>query len=250
MPLVHSEGDPSATFGPESHSYVEVLDAGGGATRRLAQNGGTDLLAWSPDGRTVAYKGEDDGLHSIGSAGGSRLTFELGRSEGVQGTVDDFDWAPGGRRLVYSSGGQIYFATADGKVRWKDFRSRAVDLVDWSPDGSRLAFTTERGVYVMDVDGKELKRLGRSPNSYPVWSRGGTRLAWVENGAIVIADPDGGKRRKLVPRGAYPIGSPEWSPDDKRLVVSAEPARGKHAQGETKLFIVPVAHPERARRLT
>jgi Tol biopolymer transport system component len=248
--FVHSEGDPSAISGPGAYSYIEVLDAGGGDTRRLAQNDGTGLFAWSPDGRTAAYKDEDDRLRSVASDGGSRRIIELGRSDGVPETADSFDWAPGGRMLVYSSRGQIYFAAANGSVRWKDFRSRAVDSVDWSPDGSRLAFKTEQGVYAMDVDGRRLKRLSRSPFSDPVWSREGTRLAWVENGTIVISDPDGGKRLELAPTGAYPSSSPEWSPDGKQLVISAEPAGGTHGEGETKLFIIPVAHPERTRQLT
>ena len=83
-----------------------------------------------------------------------------------------------------------------------------------------------------------------------MWSREGTRLAWVEDGVIVIADPDDSKRRKLVLRGAYAVGSPEWSPDGKRLVVAGDPAQGNYDDSETKLFIVPVSHPERARQLT
>jgi Tol biopolymer transport system component len=248
--FIHSETDRSSAFEPESRSYLEVMEAEEGRARRLAEDSGTGLLAWSPDGRTVAYQGEDDGLHSVDVNGGSKLTFELGQSEGVPQTVDGIGWSPGGRRLVYSSGGQIYFATADAGLRWKDFKSRGVESVAWSPDGSRLAFTTERGVYVIGVDGRRLKRLGGSPESVPVWSPGGTRLAWIDAPAIVVADPDGGKKRSLVPRGAYPFGSLDWSPDGGSLVVSAEPAEGNYHEGETKLFVVPVARPGRARRLT
>jgi Tol biopolymer transport system component len=248
--FAHSETDRSLAFGNESRSHLEVMDAGEGHARRLAENSGTDLLAWSPDGRTVAYQGADDGLHSIDVNGGSKLTFELGGSEGAPGTVDGIGWSPGGRRLVYTSGGQIYFATADAGLRWKDFKSDGVESVAWSPDGSRLAFTTERGVYVMGVDGRRLKRLGGSPDSVPVWSRAGKRLAWIDGPAIVVADPEEGKKRSLVPRGAYPFGSLDWSPDGGSLVVSAEPAEGNYHEGETRLFIVPVAHPGRARQLT
>jgi Tol biopolymer transport system component len=249
--FVHSESHPSDLFGSESSSYVEVMDAGGGTARRLAPNDGSYGLAWSPDGKVVAYEDEDGRLHSIDAGGGSRLAFERPGSRGVPRTVDSFDWSPRGHVLVYSSGGQIYFTTADGRLRWKDFKSRDVQSVDWSPDGTRLAFATSNASYEMGVDGRRPKRLGEESSSVPAWSRTGARLAWVVDGvAVVVADRDGRRRRRLDLRGGYPIGVPEWSPDGKSLVVSATPAGGSYEEGETRLFVVPVAHPERARQLT
>jgi Tol biopolymer transport system component len=244
LALVHSETDQPDSL-DVSPSYVQVMDADGGDTRILGNEAGVGLLRWSPNGRSVAYLGEDDALHVSDSEGRSDVTIELGESEDVS-----FDWSADGRRLVYSNGGQIYFATADGRLRWKDFKSRAVGFVDWSPDGSHLAFATEKGVYAMDVGGRRLKKLGAASSSYPAWSRDGTRLAWVEDGVIVIAEPDGSKRQKLVLRGGYPVGSPEWSPDGKQLIVPADPAQGNYDDGETKLFIVPLTHPKRAHQLT
>jgi Tol biopolymer transport system component len=71
----------------------------------------------------------------------------------------------------------------------------------WSPDGSRVAFL----------------RI-RSGDGFP----GRAQKWWGHHfqAAVYTAAPDGTRLRRITPWGAD-IGSPDWSPSDRRLVITA-----------------------------
>jgi TolB protein len=121
----------------------------------------------------------------------------------------------------------------------------------FSPDGSRIVFETDlgdypahEGLYVIDADGSHRSRLTVTPTNMifdqdPSWSPDGTRIAFLRvrsgegfrgraqkwwghhfQGAVFMVDPDGSGLRRITPWGAN-IGSPDWSPSGRRLVVTA-----------------------------
>jgi Tol biopolymer transport system component len=107
-------------------------------------------LAWSPDGRRLAY---DDG-------GIVTLDLKTMRTRRI-GDGSDPDWSPSGATLVYSTGHTIAVMTPDGSGRRTILSSK--DFVvqpSWSGDGSRLVYArfaagTRKavGLYVVRADG-------------------------------------------------------------------------------------------------
>ncbi len=83
LAFVQSETDQPDSL-DVSPSYVQVMNADGGDTRILGNETGVGLLRWSPNGRSVAYLGEDDALASTGhpaAAGSSTATVVRSTSQ-------------------------------------------------------------------------------------------------------------------------------------------------------------------------
>lgn len=121
----------------------------------------------------------------------------------------------------------------------------------FSPGGSRIVFETDlgdypahEGLYVIDADGSHRRRLTATPTNMifdqdPSWSPDGTRIAFLRirsgddfpgraqkwwghhfQAAVYTVAPDGTGLRRITPWGAD-VGSPDWSPSGRRLVVTA-----------------------------
>jgi Tol biopolymer transport system component len=155
-------------------------------------------------------------------------------------------WSPDGDRFAFvragsSRGGDIYVASADGRLLQRLTHSaRALEPV-WSPDGKQLAFTQRFGfrvgdsngvpeVYVSNVSGG-LRRLTHTralpppknairgsytpPGSHAgAWSPDGRWLAVVTNGALAVVPAAGGPvrvvRRFKVPFDLIRLGPIAW----------------------------------------
>ena len=196
------------------HVYVAAVDHPG-----AVQIGGPTVFgqepAWSPDGRTIAFKHfRDDSPDPFGAA------LWLMNADGSDA-----------RRLAKASGdlrrdGPLASSGSAGVGFWN---------TSWSPDGKRLAFLADGvaahlDVYVINADGTGELDISSSPQDefWPSWSPDGTRVAFatmnlpaVNQGTAVVVDPNGSNRVWFT--GA-PINSDTlvWSPDGKRLLGYAK----------------------------
>ena len=153
-------------------------------------------IAWSPDGKQLAYTGAGPGGYGL------YLVDTSGR------------WAP---VRVPTAGVEVFGGTT------------------WSPDGSRIAFATRAdtkqpgGVYTVGPDGAELRRRGDGFG--PAWSPDGTLLAFhhllqapgPDQYDVAVARSDGGGLR-LIPCGCYrggPASSRLWSSDGTRIAFTS-----------------------------
>jgi dipeptidyl aminopeptidase/acylaminoacyl peptidase len=129
----------------------------------------------------------------------------------------------------------------------------------WSPDGRKILFSSYGNIHVMRADGSKERRLVWSKQRgdkrwvalHPAWSPDGTRVVydWVEytpdsenpygNGAIKTISIRGGKPNVLVPASAMNY-SPEWSPDGRSVVFSRVITRQPTPYGED-IFVAPAA---------
>lgn len=167
-----------------------------------------DALAWSPDGKKLAFTVHNDNGTRFKPVGG-RALFVIG----VDGTGlrrvtrwkvkagRELDWSPDGKHIVFSSvaccadtdpgppGGNLYTIRPDGThLRQLTHIARAdgVELGSYSPDGKWIVFTTsahatpwpngERAwpdVFKIRADGRGLARITHTKNweGEPVWGR-------------------------------------------------------------------------------
>jgi Tol biopolymer transport system component len=136
-----------SSLGSQKDVEIWLVPSEGGPPKQLttgADQVGFTEVAWSPDGSTIAYFGEDDTIRSIPAAGGtarvltgvSEASWRLGLS-----------WSPDGARLAYTDFEQILVVPATGgdpEVVPAGFEGGVLQL-DWSPDGQTFAFMGVRG---------------------------------------------------------------------------------------------------------
>ena len=169
---------------------LHVLDIDTGRDTRLlpeyeSQSGcpSPAAVAWSPDGKTLAYD----------CAGfGDRSRIWLVAADGSHR-----------RRLP----------TGSLDASWPS----------WSPDGRHLAFAASRsgsrnGIYTVRVDGTGLRRVV-GDGSAPDWSPDGREIAYHAPGGVRLVTP-AGRDATPSPRAIGPAGAPAWSPDGRELAIA------------------------------
>ena len=96
--------------------------------------------------------------------------------------------SPGGKMMVYLSGGQIWTASLTGSVIITQilFQSRGgQSQMHWSPDGNMLAFVSDRddhsfvGIYNFIKKSVAFVETSVDHDTYPVWSPDSKQLAFV-----------------------------------------------------------------------
>jgi len=218
-------------------SKIFLMNADGSDQTLLAETTGGSGLAWSPDGRKLAFA-DGGGIHTVNADGTGDTRMPTG--DGPAGWPT---WSPEGTRLAFRSlngdGGGIYVANLDGTDR-KQLTRETGDLdLAWSPDGTRIAFAREGSIAVMNADGSAPTRLTSThSDGEPTWSPDSRQLAFRHNSSISVIDADGGAVRTLTSpggtgtvrsggggakRSAAGGGDPShatWSPDGSRIAYA------------------------------
>ena len=195
--------------------------------------------AWSPDGRTIAYSGEVNGIHQL-------FVKMLHAPSAAQITRMDSDcrwpfWSPDGSRVYYSTQGDLWSVSATGggaQIVMKDARSGG-----FSPAGDELALVLgslgNMSLWIASPPGTAPQRYqhsqfpGTFANAFPPrYTPDGSKI-----GIVIFREASGGARMPelwTVPRGA---GTPHptqlslptpaqgledigWMPDSRHVVVS------------------------------
>ena len=158
---------------------VFVVRADGSGRRRLTTHDeGETSLSWSPDGRSIAFDRNYDGIHYVwvaaANGGGARQLTPRGYYAP--------DWSPDGRLIAFVG-----------------------------------ASYSRPGVWTMSPSGGEMRRLtGSRLDGYPVWSHDGRRLVFMRGGAVWVMNADGRRQWRLVSvKGSEETGELRWSPDDQ-----------------------------------
>jgi Tol biopolymer transport system component len=231
------------------NTTIYVMNADGSGLRRLARGGsvrlistgqregGGDGLAWSPDGRRIAFLSDRNGEFDIYvmNADGT------GQRNLTRNPAFDSDpvWSPDGRRIAYVTSPRGKGATRQRAIHVMNVDGSGQKVlghggccgpnVAWSPDGRKIAFRSDREgngeVYVMNADGSGQRRLTRSPSSdgHPLWSPDGRKILFVRaefrfgNSEIYVVKPDGSGERNLT-RNPAEDSAAAWSPDGRKIV--------------------------------
>ncbi|HKF45230.1 MAG TPA: protein kinase [Thermoanaerobaculia bacterium] len=203
--------------------------------RPLTYSGSDFSPAASPDGRTIAFASERDGLRRIWLkqlSGGNEVAL-------TSGPDDDPRFSPDGSSILFSrsegSGTTLYRVPMLGG----EPRRLAEDASDgdWSPDGRRIAFvrkSVKRGVLgssvlVADADGsgaREIARIEGHALRWARWSPDGRTIALVDNGLasasrpVLLVDAETGKTRQVAASGRGAAIAAGWSGDGKEPVYT------------------------------
>lgn len=197
--ITHSIGDDSyPTWSPSGRKIavvdtsrrspdIVVMRSDGTRRRRIASFRAIYELAWSPDGRRIAFTKED---HD-GSADIFTIRPDGTGMRSVTDPNDDLDalganWSPSGRRLVFDAvtcppppwsgcgnNWAIYSIRRDGSGL-KQLTQKQHDVLtpDWSPDGTTIAYADEShaggksDIWLMNRDGSNQRVAFTKPDSY------------------------------------------------------------------------------------
>jgi dipeptidyl aminopeptidase/acylaminoacyl peptidase len=213
----------------------------------------------SPDGAAVLY-----GVRTTDLDANRRTTrtFRIATSGGTPTAwpddstrVTEARWSPDGRRVAYTSGGQLWVANADGTARRRltSLDGGATGPV-WSPGGEHIAFTSS--VYpscrtdacnvaaAKAAEDNTVKARITDGLMYRHWDswRDGTRSH------LFIASVDGAEPRDLIPGADYdvplpPFGGSEgyaFAPDGREVAFTAKNA-GREQAWSTNVNVFTVA---------
>lgn len=221
----------------------------------------------SPDGRWVAYQvtvpdvaanRNRTQIHVVAVSGGEPRQLTSGSASSTSPR-----WSPDGRRLAYTTGGQIWTMNPDGSDRKQvtNISTGAGDPV-WSPDGKWIAFASE--VYPDCAADACNRARNAEAEKNPVKAHVSTRLFvrhWVDwKGAkrthVFVVSAEGGAARDLTPGDwdapPFTVGGPTdyaFSPDSKELAYARNTDRLEATSTNSDIFVVAVAGGE-PRRLT
>jgi Tol biopolymer transport system component/tetratricopeptide (TPR) repeat protein len=235
--------DPLGTLGtPE----IYVMRPDGSGQRRLTFNNVMEgHLAWSRDGKKIAYFSREGGgveLYVM-NADGTRQTRLTNLTPLGLGALSP-TWSPDGRRIAFHvpMRFEIYVINVDGTGLRNLSGGRTRDSGPaWSPDGRRIAFASKRSgnfeIYTMDTDGRNVVRLTHddAEDSSPSWSPDGRRIALTSNrdgnNEIYVMNADGSRPLRLTTT-PNPEDFPSWSPDGRRIVFH------RHVGGHIQVHVM------------
>ncbi len=180
-------------------------------------------IAWSPDGKSIAYHLQDSRSAHI------YLETPVGLPE---------DW----KNLIFQEEGHWPVIVAlfedPGEDNFREsiteqFGGQTYLSPKWSPDGKWLALTGTDGapdgmadVCVMDIEGNQLKNLTQSPGIDEVgsWSPDGSKIVFFSNrdgnGEIYVMGSDGKNQVNLTNHPALDA-APSWSPDGTKIAFQS-----------------------------
>lgn len=163
------------------------------------------------------------------------------------GNDGDPELSPDGSKIVFYSNRNgnkdIYVMDRDGGNLLQLTDDPGDDhMPTWSPNGEVIAYVSDRNgnadIFLVSVDGSESGQFTDWPSNewHPTWNPSAPELAFVSDqdgdAEIFLLASDGSSLQ--LTNNDYYDSDPDWSPNGRFIVYSADPAGGK----ETNLFLI------------
>jgi Tol biopolymer transport system component len=202
------------------HDQIAGKEAGG---LRLPTNNSIRALAWSPDGKSLAFTGVPCGLNIWDL----RATHATPWHNLTNATSLAVAWSPDGLTLAVAAGTRIKLVeTRSGQLR-REFaaHSETVRSLAWSPDSKRLASAGDDSLAkIWDAStGREVAALtGHAAPVYSVaWNREGDRVltgSWDHTAKLW--HPGTGIELCSLEDLSAQVAAVAFSPDGRRIAIS------------------------------
>ncbi len=199
---------------------------------------GGGYLAWSPDGKRIAFYGKYDNkktwsIHTINSDGTNwkRLTHADAKWDSSP------TWSPDGKKIAFArfykdstgmGNNEIWIMNSDGSLQTQ-IKSLSGGGPCFTPDG-RIVFYSEykdkkSEISIADIDGSNLIQLTNNDveDWHPEVSPDGTQIAYVSkkgNQEIHSMNIDGSNQKRLTSSDIH-VSHPSWSPDGSQLIFQS-----------------------------
>lgn len=226
----------------------------GGYPVQLTLSAGQSVrqIAWSPDGREIAFTADNDGdeftrVYRIPSRGGTPV--EVAGQERVQYFLGE--WSPDGASLAYA--GNDREATDQDILLLDREGGESRRMVDyggvyyagqWSPDGARMAVVdmksnTDMDLYVLDIASEETIKV--TPHEEETIF---VPVGWAADGSGIYVLTDEGREftglafQRLSDNTRTWVEAPEWDVED--AVITRDGTRlvwSVNEDGYSRLFV-------------
>ena len=212
-------------------------------------------IAWSPDGKSIAYHLQDPQQERLIAHIWLEIPVIRDHDMFLENPPENVTrqfggreyrspkWSPDGKWLALTSTdgspddkADVCIMDIEGNQLKNLTQAPGIDEVgSWSPDGSKIVFFSNRDgngeIYVMDSNGKNQVNLTnhRALDAAPTWSPDGTRIAFHSRRKggqddIYVMNPDGADVVNLT-RHPWEDRAPAWSPDGRWIAFHSSRIR-------------------------